>query len=68
MANIVLQLSTLTFPLIGLLVQEVDGLFSVSGRPRLNLLSKNEDDMEPLVTTKMGEERERALVQWVATV
>lgn len=33
MANIVLQLSTLTFPRIGSLVQDVDGNFSVSGRP-----------------------------------
>lgn len=33
MANILLQLSRLTFPKIGSLVQEDDGSFSVSGRP-----------------------------------
>lgn len=33
LANIVLQLSTLTFPSIGSLVQDKDGKFSVSGRP-----------------------------------
>lgn len=33
MANILLQLSALTFPQIGSLVQGVDGRFSVSGRP-----------------------------------
>ena len=33
MANIVLQLSTLTFLRIGSLVQDTDGQFSVSGRP-----------------------------------
>ncbi|KAI1737745.1 phosphotransferase family protein [Xylaria scruposa] len=33
MANIVLQLSTLTFPRIGSLVEDKDGQFSASGRP-----------------------------------
>lgn len=33
MANILLQLSTLTFPRIGSLTQDTDGQFSVSGRP-----------------------------------
>ncbi|KAI3321625.1 phosphotransferase family protein [Xylariaceae sp. AK1471] len=33
MANIVLQLSTVTFPRIGSLVEDKDGHFSVSGRP-----------------------------------
>jgi hypothetical protein len=33
MANILLQLSTLTFPRIGSLTQDADGQFSVSGRP-----------------------------------
>ncbi|KAI0550520.1 phosphotransferase family protein [Xylaria curta] len=33
MANIVLQLSTLTFPRIGSLVEDDDGQFSASGRP-----------------------------------
>lgn len=33
MANIILQLSALTFPRIGSLVQDQDGHFSVSGRP-----------------------------------
>ncbi|TRX91444.1 hypothetical protein FHL15_007668 [Xylaria flabelliformis] len=33
MANIVLQLSTVTFPRIGSLVEDEDGQFSVSGRP-----------------------------------
>ncbi|KAK9435770.1 Protein kinase-like protein [Metarhizium brunneum] len=33
MANIVLQLSTLSFPRIGSLVQDKDGAFSISGRP-----------------------------------
>ncbi|OTB09419.1 hypothetical protein M426DRAFT_6691 [Hypoxylon sp. CI-4A] len=33
MANILLQLSTLTFPRIGSLVQETDGQFAVSRRP-----------------------------------
>ncbi|KAI1128633.1 phosphotransferase family protein [Nemania abortiva] len=33
MANIVLQLSTIRFPLIGSIVEDKDGQFSVSGRP-----------------------------------
>ncbi|KID85054.1 phosphotransferase family protein [Metarhizium guizhouense ARSEF 977] len=33
MANIVLQLSALSFPQIGSLVQDEDGAFSISGRP-----------------------------------
>ncbi|EFY97498.1 aminoglycoside 3'-phosphotransferase/choline kinase domain protein [Metarhizium robertsii] len=33
MANIVLQLSTLSFPRIGSLVQDEDGFLSISGRP-----------------------------------
>lgn len=33
MANIILQLSTLSFPQIGSLVQDKDGNFSASGRP-----------------------------------
>ncbi|TWU71272.1 hypothetical protein ED733_000496 [Metarhizium rileyi] len=33
MANIILQLSTLSFPRIGSLVQDEDGTFSISGRP-----------------------------------
>lgn len=33
MANIILQLSTISFPQIGSLVQDEDGSFSISGRP-----------------------------------